>query len=219
MRYPINEMFQTIQGEGYYTGMPSIFIRLQGCPVHCHWCDTKYTWNCINDNQISYKALINKNISNKTWSYVNIKNILVNIKKQKWQAKHIVITGGEPCIYNLSFLIKDLEHQGFTCQIETSGTQLIYASPKTWVTLSPKLHKFPLLSSILRANEIKFPVSKKQDLFYLDKILFMLKHRKPCHIFLQPISQKIDALNICIETCIIKNWRLSIQMHKYISIK
>ncbi|STL83083.1 7-carboxy-7-deazaguanine synthase; queosine biosynthesis [Escherichia coli] len=41
MQYPINEMFQTLQGEGYFTGVPAIFIRLQGCPVGCAWCDTK----------------------------------------------------------------------------------------------------------------------------------------------------------------------------------
>ncbi|VTR58202.1 7-carboxy-7-deazaguanine synthase [Serratia fonticola] len=41
MQYPINEMFQTLQGEGYFTGVPAIFIRLQGCPVGCSWCDTK----------------------------------------------------------------------------------------------------------------------------------------------------------------------------------
>lgn len=44
MQYPINEMFQTLQGEGYFTGVPAIFIRLQGCPVGCAWCDTKHTW-------------------------------------------------------------------------------------------------------------------------------------------------------------------------------
>ena len=44
MQYPINEMFQTLQGEGYFTGVPAIFIRLQGCPVGCAWCDTKHTY-------------------------------------------------------------------------------------------------------------------------------------------------------------------------------
>lgn len=43
MQYPINEMFQTLQGEGYFTGVPAIFIRLQGCPVGCAQCDTKHT--------------------------------------------------------------------------------------------------------------------------------------------------------------------------------
>jgi len=82
MYYPINEMFQTIQGEGYYTGTPAIFVRLQGCPVHCQWCDTKYTWQCLNINQISYEELINKKISNQKWSSIHITKIISNIKKK-----------------------------------------------------------------------------------------------------------------------------------------
>lgn len=44
MQYPINEIFQTLQGEGVFTGVPAIFVRLQRCPVGCSWCDTKHTW-------------------------------------------------------------------------------------------------------------------------------------------------------------------------------
>ena len=47
MHYPINEIFQTIQGEGVFTGLPAIFVRLQGCPVGCPWCDTRHTWVCL----------------------------------------------------------------------------------------------------------------------------------------------------------------------------
>ncbi|MBN0735034.1 7-carboxy-7-deazaguanine synthase QueE, partial [Pseudomonas aeruginosa] len=53
MQYPINEMFQTLQGEGYFTGVPAIFIRLQGCPVGCAWCDTKHTWDKLADREVS----------------------------------------------------------------------------------------------------------------------------------------------------------------------
>ncbi len=52
MQYPINEMFQTLQGEGYFTGVPAIFIRLQGCPVGCAWCDTKHTWEKLEDREV-----------------------------------------------------------------------------------------------------------------------------------------------------------------------
>lgn len=53
MQYPINEMFQTLQGEGYFTGVPAIFIRLQGCPVGCAWCDTKHTRDKLADREVS----------------------------------------------------------------------------------------------------------------------------------------------------------------------
>ena len=219
MYYLVNEMFQTIQGEGYYTGMPSIFIRLQGCPIHCRWCDTKYTWMCLEKNEISYEKLIQKKLSNPKWSRINSQQILSNIKQKEWTAKHIVITGGEPCIYDLFYLTEKLEKKGYKCQIETSGTQTIKCSLNTWVTVSPKKNQNTLHTAILRSNEIKYPVLKKEDLFYLKNILNMIKNKKKYHIFLQPISQNKEALDICIKTCIMNNWRLSIQLHKYILIK
>lgn len=219
MYYPINEIFQTIQGEGYYAGIPSIFIRLQGCPVHCVWCDTKYTWTCSDKNKIPFKELIHKKISNQKWSYVSTKTILLFIKEKKWTAKHIVITGGEPCIHNLLNLTEELEKKEYTCQIETSGTQLITCSLKTWVTLSPKKNKYALYKSILRANEIKYPILKKEDLFYLETILSSIKDTKKYKISLQPISQNKEALDLCIKTCIKNNWRLSVQLQKYLLIQ
>jgi 7-carboxy-7-deazaguanine synthase len=219
MHYPINEIFQTIQGEGYYAGTPSIFIRLQGCPVHCKWCDTKYTWECKNQDQISYEKMIMKKKSNRTWSYMNSKEIILIIKTKKWTAKHVVITGGEPCLYDLLEITKELEKKDYKCQIETSGTELIRCSLNTWITLSPKTNKKALNTSILRSNEIKYPVLKEEDLFYLKSILKKIKNKKNNFIFLQPISQNEEALNICIKTCIIKNWRLSIQIHKYLKIQ
>ena len=60
MQYPINEMFQTLQGEGYFTGVPAIFIRLQGCPVGCARCDTKHTWDKLADREVSLFSILAK---------------------------------------------------------------------------------------------------------------------------------------------------------------
>ena len=59
--YKINELFETIQGEGSFTGQPSIFLRLQGCPVGCSWCDTKHTWEINLDREVSRDVVLNKN--------------------------------------------------------------------------------------------------------------------------------------------------------------
>lgn len=217
--YPINEIFQTIQGEGYYSGTPSIFIRLQGCPVRCEWCDTKYTWTCNNKDKISNKEMIKKKKPDKKWSYMNLKEIFLLLKIKKWTARHIVITGGEPCLYNLLEITTELEKKGYRCQIETSGTKLIICSIKTWITLSPKRNKKTLDTSILRSNEIKYPILKEEDLLYLENILKKIENKKKHYIFLQPISQNKNALKMCIKQCIKKNWRLSIQIHKYIKIQ
>lgn len=120
--YKINELFETIQGEGSYTGQPSIFIRLQGCPVACSWCDTKHTWAIELDDEISSEKLVSKQVESSTWAKLSVDDILAVIQSQGYLAKHIVITGGEPCMYDLTPLCHKLEGQGFSCQVETSGT-------------------------------------------------------------------------------------------------
>ncbi len=67
MQYPINEMFQTLQGEGYFTGVPAIFIRLQGCPVGCAWCDTKHTWEKLEDREVSLFSILAKTKESDKW--------------------------------------------------------------------------------------------------------------------------------------------------------
>ena len=67
MQYPINEMFQTLQGEGYFTGVPAIFIRLQGCPVGCAWCDTKHTWDKLADREVSLFSILAKTKESDKW--------------------------------------------------------------------------------------------------------------------------------------------------------
>ncbi|MDU3999363.1 MAG: 7-carboxy-7-deazaguanine synthase QueE [Escherichia coli] len=204
MQYPINEMFQTLQGEGYFTGVPAIFIRLQGCPVGCAWCDTKHTWEKLEEGAASSEDL------------------LAVIGRQGYTARHVVITGGEPCIHDLMPLTDLLEKNGFSCQIETSGTHEVRCTPNTWVTVSPKLNMrggYEVLSQALeRANEIKHPVGRVRDIEALDELLATLTDDKPRVIALQPISQKDDATRLCIETCIARNWRLSMQTHKYLNI-
>ncbi|HCS1386448.1 TPA: 7-carboxy-7-deazaguanine synthase QueE, partial [Shigella flexneri] len=106
--------------------------------------------------------------------------------------------------------------------IETSGTHEVRCTPNTWVTVSPKLNMrggYDVLSQALeRANEIKHPVGRVRDIEALDELLATLTDDKPRVIALQPISQKDDATRLCIETCIARNWRLSMQTHKYLNI-
>ena len=115
-----------------------------------------------------------------------------------------------------------LEKNGYSCQIETSGTHEVRCSHTTWVTVSPKVNMrggYDVLSQALeRADEIKHPVGRVRDIEALDELLETLVDDKPRVIALQPISQKDDATRLCIETCIARNWRLSMQTHKYLNI-
>lgn len=130
MLYPINEMFQTLQGEGFYTGVAAIFIRLQGCPVGCSWCDTKHTWEKIADRQQPLEQILTKTAESDGLGEADSQQLIEIIAQQGWTARHIVITGGEPAIYDLTPLTDSLEQHGFSCQIETSGTHPIRCSEK-----------------------------------------------------------------------------------------
>ena len=164
MQYPINEMFQTLQGEGYFTGVPAIFIRLQGCPVGCAWCDTKHTWDKLADREVSLFSILAKTKESDKWGAGSAEDLLAIIGRQGWTARHVVITGGEPCIHDLMPLTELLEKNGYSCQIETSGTHEVRCSHSTWVTVSPKVNMrggYDVLSQALeRADEIKHPVGR-----------------------------------------------------------
>lgn len=220
--YKINEMFETIQGEGVFTGVPAVFVRLQVCPVGCAWCDTKQTWEALPEDETTLGDIMVKTQDSPTWSPIDAQGIVDEYQKQGYTAKHIVITGGEPCIYDLRPLTEAFESIGCQCQIETSGTSEVQASKNTWVTVSPKVAmkgKLPVLTSALeRANEIKHPVGTIKDIEHLDGLLEGAKISEDVIVALQPISQKERATQLCIDTCIERNWRLSIQTHKYLSI-
>lgn len=214
-------MFETIQGEGAFTGVPSVFIRLQQCDVGCSWCDTKQTWSADPEDEVKLVDVMAKQQDSAHWCNVSVEDI-VSLYQATYTARHIVITGGEPCLYDLTPLTSAFETLGCVCQIETSGTSEIRTTPNTWVTVSPKVAmkgRLPILNSALvRANEIKHPVATQKDIDILDDLLASVCFDPQRIIALQPISQKERATQLCIETCIKRNWRLSIQTHKYLQI-
>ncbi len=220
--YKINELFQTIQGEGSYTGTPSIFLRLQGCPVGCAWCDTKHTWEVKAEMKQRAQDIIVKTEDTETWFDASVEDILALFNKEGYTAKHVVITGGEPAMYDLVPLTKMLHEAGYSTQIETSGTFDIQVDNDTWVTVSPKVNMkggYKVLpEAMLRANEIKHPVAMEKHIDELDQLL-KLGIQAGCLVYLQPISQQARATKLAIDTCIARNWRLSLQTHKYLGIQ
>ncbi|TMS64716.1 4Fe-4S cluster-binding domain-containing protein, partial [Pseudoalteromonas sp. S1941] len=94
--YKVNEIFETIQGEASFTGTPSIFLRLQGCPVGCAWCDTKQTWETNDTFIVSLDNTVEKKADSEWWANASAEEILAIFESRSYQAKHVVITGGEP---------------------------------------------------------------------------------------------------------------------------
>ena len=220
--YRVNEVFETLQGEGSFTGQPSIFIRLQGCPVGCSWCDTKHTWEISLEDEVDRSKIVSKNAENDNWGTFTVEQLKALFISEGYLAKHVVITGGEPCMYDLTPLCLALESNDYSCQVETSGTFEIQVSNKCWVTVSPKVNMKGgykvLKSALLRANEIKHPVATEQ---HIDDLIVLLDEHKIVdkQVYIQPISQKERATKLAIKSCIENNWRLSVQVHKYIGIE
>jgi 7-carboxy-7-deazaguanine synthase len=218
-RLPINEIFETIQGEGLWTGTPSIFVRIQGCDVGCPWCDTKHTWELDPLRQITDDEMIVKEKDADTYAICDVLDLADYCGSL--ESRHVVITGGEPCDHDLALLCQALSSRRKTVQIETSGTAQVRAG-HAWVTVSPKVNmpggKLVLRDAIERADEIKMPVGKMADVERLKGILAALK-TTDIPVWLQPLSQSEKATALCIEQARINGWRLSAQLHKYIKVR
>ncbi|RUO80492.1 7-carboxy-7-deazaguanine synthase QueE [Idiomarina tyrosinivorans] len=223
MNYRINEIFETLQGEGVFTGVPAIFVRLQGCPVGCPWCDTQHTWNTDADKQVAVAELAKKTAADDRWAELSADDIVAWFERNGYRAKHVVITGGEPAMFDLQPLAEVLEKRGYRLQIETSGTFPLQVSAATWVTLSPKLDMpggyLVQPENMRRANEIKHPIAMQKHIDALDQLLQQYPVADDVVISLQPISQRPRATELAIATCIERGWRLSVQMHKYLNIE
>ena len=219
---PVNEVFESIQGEATYTGTQSVFIRLQGCQVGCAWCDTKHTWDVeIPEKVLMPSLMLAKTEDSPYFSQMAIPDIMAML--DEFEARHIVITGGEPCMYNLVNLTESIIASGRSCQVETSGTYPIQVSRRTWVTLSPKLDmaggKEVLHINYKRADEIKYPVGKMADVEkLLDRVIPHL-YESGTDVWLQPLSQNKTATALCVEQATKHNWRVSIQTHKFIGVR
>ena len=155
MKYPIFETFHTFQGEGVFMGMRAFFIRLYGCPIHCHWCDSAGTW---------HPEYTPEHIHRKTADEL-VKEVVES------GSYLVVLTGGEPAIHNLTELVDRLHERSIGVNVETSGAFSIKGDVD-WVTLSPKRGKEPLEETILKADEFKFIIEAPEDIeFYTQTII------------------------------------------------
>lgn len=221
--YKINEIFESIQGEGALTGVPSIFVRLQGCPVGCAWCDTKHTWTVDADLKMSAEQVMQQSEESANWFALTVAELLGLFKAKGYRAQNVILTGGEPCLYDLRPISNVLIEKGYQVSVETSGTFEILVNDDAWVTVSPKVDMkggFEVREeAILRANEIKHPIAMKKHILELEALLSLAKQQPPPLVYLQPISQQARATELAVKTCIEKNWRLSLQTHKFIGIE
>jgi len=191
------EHFYTLQGEGFHQGKAAYFIRLAGCDVGCVWCDVKESWNADQYPKLSTESL--------------------RASIQETGAEVVVITGGEPLMYNLDELTQELQQAGLKTHLETSGAHPLSGS-WNWICVSPKKFKAPLPEILPRANELKVIIYNKSDFGWAEQHASQVL--PGCKLYLQPEWAKAADVMPLIVEYIKKNpqWELSLQIHKYINV-
>jgi organic radical activating enzyme len=194
---PLMEDFYTIQGEGFNTGKAAYFIRLGGCDMGCWWCDVKESWDA--------------NLHPLTLTDSIIQRVLQN------PARAVVVTGGEPVLYNLDYLCRELKQNGVETFLETAGVRKL-TGKWDWICLSPKKGSIPMMEYFHQADELKVIIHQESDLRWAE--LNAEKAHLNCHLYLQPEWSKYNLILPHIVDYIKTHprWKISLQSHKFMNI-
>jgi organic radical activating enzyme len=194
---PVMEHFYTIQGEGFHQGRAAYFIRLGGCDVGCPWCDVKESWEA------------------EKHPLMEVEYIAATVSAAG--APLCVVTGGEPLMHNLEALTAALHAQNIQTNIETSGAYPL-SGKWDWICVSPKRFKLPLTECLKAAHELKVVIAHRNDLRFAEE--YAAQVNSNCLLYLQPEwSKESEVLPMVIEY--VKQhpqWRISLQVHKYMNI-
>jgi 7-carboxy-7-deazaguanine synthase len=195
--FPVMEYFYSIQGEGVYTGQPAFFVRLGGCDVGCVWCDVKDSWDADKHPKKSIAFLLDE--------------------AKKHPSRILILTGGEPAMYDLTQITQAFKKEGFRVHIETSGAYELVGD-FDWVTFSPKKFKAPIAIAAIQADELKVVVLNKSDIGWAEEHQKMVPDT--CKLYLQPEWDKREVTEKIIFDYVLKNpnWFVSLQTHKYLGV-
>jgi 7-carboxy-7-deazaguanine synthase len=195
--FPVMEYFYSVQGEGKFAGTPAFFIRFGGCDVGCVWCDVKDSWDAEKHPKMTIEELLSE--------------------AQKHPTKTIILTGGEPAMYDLSELTTVFKKAGYQLHIETSGAYPLQGR-FDWVTFSPKKFKAPIKQATELANELKVVVFNKSDFKWGES--FQKEVPEDCLLYFQPEWDKREQMEPLIFTYILNNplWKISLQTHKFLGV-
>ncbi|ATA79111.1 7-carboxy-7-deazaguanine synthase QueE [Capnocytophaga sputigena] len=194
---PLMEAFYSLQGEGFYKGTAAYFIRLGGCDVGCHWCDVKESWAA------------------KAHPLVPVDTIVTDALAH---SKTMIITGGEPLMWNLDLLTEKLRAAGARTHIETSGAHPL-SGTFDWICLSPKKIKRPVGDVLQKANELKMVIYNNNDFLFAEEMAAQVS--PDCLLYLQPEWSKRNKVIPKIVDYVMAHpqWKASLQMHKYLDIR
>ena len=192
---PLMEAFYTLQGEGFYKGTAAYFIRLGGCDVGCHWCDVKDSWQAEAHPLVPVDTIVAEALTH---------------------SKTIIITGGEPLMWNLTLLTEKLRAGGARTHIETSGAHPLSGS-WDWICLSPKKIKRPVGDVLQKTNELKMVIYN--DFIFAEEMASQVSPE--CLLYLQPEwSKRAEVMPKIVDYVMAHpQWKASLQMHKYFDIR
>lgn len=188
----VNEIFYSLQGEGFHAGTPAVFVRFSGCNLKCSFCDTQHD------------------------SFIEMSEDEIMQEVAKYPATHVVITGGEPALQLTPSLVSKLHSAGKYVQIETNGTVMLPdGCCVDWVTCSPKYRPVELA----HIDELKVVfTSSEQDMAQYDSYPAAVYCLQPCDIGDPKANARI--LGEAIDYCLVHpKWRLSLQTHKMINVR
>ena len=194
---PLMEAFYSLQGEGFYKGTAAYFIRLGGCDVGCHWCDVKESWAAEAHPLVPVDTIVTDALAH---------------------SKTMIITGGEPLMWNLDLLTEKLRAAGARTHIETSGAHPL-SGTFDWICLSPKKIKRPVGDVLQKANELKMVIYNNNDFLFAEEMAAQVS--SDCLLYLQPEWSKRNKVIPKIVDYVMAHpqWKASLQMHKYLEIR
>ena len=194
---PLMEAFYSLQGEGFYKGTAAYFIRFGGCDVGCHWCDVKESWAAEAHPLVPVDTIVTDALAH---------------------SKTMIITGGEPLMWNLDLLTEKLRAAGARTHIETSGAHPL-SGTFDWICLSPKKIKRPVGDVLQKANELKMVIYNNNDFLFAEEMAAQVS--PDCLLYLQPEWSKRNKVIPKIVDYVMAHpqWKASLQMHKYLDIR
>ena len=191
------EDFYSLQGEGFHSGRAAYFIRLGGCDVGCVWCDVKESWDASAHPMATVQEMVGRVRDSGT--------------------DFVVITGGEPAMYDLTELTTELKNIGIEIAIETSGAYKLIGT-FDWICLSPKKFKLPLDENYPLAQELKMIIFNKHDFQWAEELKDQVE--RDCKLFLQPEWDKSEEMLPMMIDYVKQHskWTISLQTHKFLKI-
>jgi len=195
-KYPIVEIFHSVQGEGFHVGIPHVFVRFGNCNLRCEWCDTDFL----------------------TYEELNLEEIVERVLSFK--CDRVIFTGGEPAMQDLSTIGSELKKHDISLSIESNGT--IPVDPIIdWICISPKDQLYPNVSIKQRTGDELKIVYCGQDLSMYDDLKSGFSHHfiQPCYIEEDSVEENGKSFRD-VEIIVKQHagWRLSLQTHKWMGV-